>query len=111
MNTHTIAEIAVTALTGWKRSPAIRAQFGTIDAYLTHLERPEESAFVVLSEKDGHIRIEKNKNRRLSPATASEILAAWQNDPALRSEFPSVNCYRAFIESEVTAKSRIIGRH
>lgn len=110
MTTQPTAEIAVAALTGWKSSPAIRQKFGSVVSYLQHLQNPESSAFKIVN-NGGEISVVENKNRQLSGADALEIIKSWQNDPAIRSEFPTLNIYRAYIESKVLGKSHIIGQH
>lgn len=102
------AENAVKILTTWKGSTTIRQKFGTFNAYLAHMESPESSALKIIDD-GGKISVVENKNRHLSPATALDIVKNWQNDPAIRAEFGSLNVYRAYIEAETTGKARIIG--
>lgn len=93
----------------WKSTPAIRQAFKTLGNYHAYIENPACSPLKIL-EYGGKISIVENKDQQISPETALNILQNWKNDPAIRTEFTTLNIYQSYITAVMTGKVRIIGR-
>jgi hypothetical protein len=94
---------------GYKHSPAIRAAFGSLGAYMECIEKPEESPYRIFSD-NGQTKVTRNTRRRISPITEQELIAAWGNNPQLRCEFPSIDIYRHYVNAQVTGRCKIISK-
>ena len=52
----------------FKHNPKIRTSFGSLGAYLAHVEKPEESPFRIF-DNNGRTEVKRNSNRKMSPLT------------------------------------------
>lgn len=101
-------EEAIAIIKKFNSEPAIKNAFGSLGGYLAYLENPEQHRLKVI-DQNGQISVIKNTNRQLGAQAALDIVKAWQTDPAVRAEFPSLNSYRCYVEAAMTGKVHIIG--
>jgi hypothetical protein len=92
----------------FKHNPKIRTAFGSPGEYLSHIEKLEESALMVI-EKNGRTEITRNTHRKMSPSTLEDAKNTWANSAQVRMEFKSFDVYRAFVEASVTGRCKILG--
>jgi hypothetical protein len=89
----------------FKHNPNIRTAFGSLGAYLEHVEKPEESALKI-SDNNGRTEVTRNTRRKMSPSTLEDANKTWANNAQIRCEFGSFDIYKAYVEATVTGKCK-----